>query len=110
MSRTSGESNVRIEHKLDAILYYLKRLTGDEPIPLSKPIPGLNGLTNGICPITQTQIHLKLDPKLGVVVREDGLSTGLIECKIPARPDTSFGVRGIMLQNNFGESDDSSER
>jgi hypothetical protein len=108
MSGTLGEVNIRIEHKLDAILVYLKRLTGESPITLEKPIHGLNGLTNGKCPITDTNIHLRLDPKTGLVSREDGLSSGIVEGQLPAMPDNSMKFKGIMSKDLFG-GDDGSE-
>jgi len=107
MSGTSGETNIRLEHKLDAILMYLKHLTGEEPIPLERPIHGLNGLTNGRCPITGTPIHLRLDPRTGLVSREDGLSSGLIEGQLPGLPDNTMKFKGIMSRGTAGGDDDS---
>ena len=105
MSSTKGEDFVRLEHKLDAILTYLARLTGEKPIAMPKPIVGLNGMTDGKCPITQTPIYLRIDPKTGKVVREDGLSTGLIEAGPIVEPPkpTLNRIKGGM---NFGGEDD----
>ncbi len=105
MSSTSGESNIRIEHKLDAILTYLKRLTGEDPIQLEKPIHGLNGLTNAKCPITGSSIYIRLDPKTGLATRADGLTTGLVEGQIPTLPDNSMKFKGIMSKDLLGGSD-----
>ena len=106
MSGTSSESNIRLEHKLDCILWYLKRLTGEDPPQLERPIPGLNGLTNGICPITNTSVYLRVDPKSGLVHREDGLTSGLVEGAIPALPDNPSKFKGIMLSDTLGGSDE----
>ena len=106
MSGSHGEEYIRIEHKLDAILFYLKRLTGEDPIPLEKPIRGLSGLTNGWCPITKTPIYLSIDPKTGKVKRSDGLSTGLVEGSMPTLPDTSLGANSLMLKDTLGGNDD----
>ena len=106
MSGTSSEENIRIEHKLDAILFYLKRLTGEDPIPLEKPIPGLNGLTNNICPITNTPVYLNIDAKTGKVKRSDGLSSGLVEGSIPLIPNTSLGSNSILLRDTLGDTDE----
>jgi len=72
-----GEDLIRIEHKLDALLWYMRKLTGEMPVPLSPPIPGLDGRTNNTCPITDTVVRLQIDPKSGDVVRRDGLSSGV---------------------------------
>lgn len=107
MSGTSSEENIRIEHKLDAIILYLKRLTGEEPIQLERPIPGLNGLTNNVCPITNTPVYLSIDAKTGRVKRSDGLSSGLVEGAIPLVPDTRLGSNSILLKDSLGGADDS---
>ena len=105
MSQLNGETIVRIEHKLDAILFYLRNLTGEMPIALEKPIPGLNGLTNGKCPITNTDIYLRLDAKEGKIIREDGLRTGLIEGGLPAQLDTSLSYSPFVLGGSGGSDD-----
>jgi hypothetical protein len=102
MSGTSSEANVRLEHKLDILIWYLKRLTGEDPLPLERPIPGLNGLTNGVCPITNTSIYLRVNPKSGLVHREDGLATGLVEGAMPPLPDSPSKFKGIMLSDPLG--------
>ncbi|MEC8306973.1 MAG: hypothetical protein VXZ72_03905, partial [Chlamydiota bacterium] len=79
MSQTKGEDFVRLEHKLDAILVYLKRLTGEPPSPMPKMVPGLGGMTDGSCPITGSPIYFKVDPKSGKVIREDALTTGVVD-------------------------------
>ena len=93
----SGETIARIEHKLDAILTYLKNLTGEDPIPLHKPMHGLNGLTNNVCPVTNTPVYLTLDPKTGDVVRSDGLSTGLVKSPIPHGLEQNSAYKPFML-------------
>lgn len=98
MSRTVGEEFIRLEHKLDAILVYLMQLTGERPLPMPSIVPGLGGMTNGKCPITGSSIHLKIDPKTGKAVREDALTSGLVEAGAindPALPSpirASIGV------------------
>lgn len=72
-----GEDLIRIEHKLDAVLWYLRNLTGEMPVQLSPPLPGLDGTTANTCPITNTAVKLQIDPKTGDVVRKDGLSSGV---------------------------------
>ena len=107
MSGTLGEEFIRLEHKLDAILTYLKRLTGEEPIKLERPIPGLGGLTNNMCPITNSPIYINIDPTTGKVKRTDSLSTGLVEGSIPAVPDTRLGSSSLMLKDTMGDTDES---
>jgi len=96
MSQTKGEDFVRLEHKLDAILFYLKHLTGEQPKQMPKVIPGLSGMTDGICPITESPIYFKIDAKSGKVVREDGLSTGIVPTGSIVTPPLQSPVRSSI--------------
>lgn len=96
MSRTVGEEFIRLEHKLDAILVYLMRLTGEKPAPMPTIVPGLGGVTDGSCPVTGSAIHLKIDPKTGKAVREDALSSGLIEAGAINEPTLVMPVRASI--------------
>jgi hypothetical protein len=83
----NGEDVLRIEHKLDAILWYLKEMTGVPPRDMPKQIPGLGGLTNGKCPITNTDIYYLLDVNTGKVSRFDGLKSGVTSGSAVKMPD-----------------------
>lgn len=71
----NSEDVLRIEHKLDAILWYLREITGIPPKDMPRPLLGLSGKTDGTCPITNTDIYYNMDIH-GKVRRQDGLSSG----------------------------------
>lgn len=71
----NSEDILRIEHKLDAILWYLRELTGIPAKEMPKPIFGSSGKTDGVCPITDTDIYYNMDVH-GKVRRQDGLNSG----------------------------------
>ena len=96
MSKTVGEEFIRLEHKLDAILVYLMRLTGERPSPMPSIVPGLGGMTDSKCPITDSTIHLKVDPRTGKAVREDALSSGLVEAGAINEPALSIPIRASI--------------
>ena len=92
----TGEQVARIEHKLDVLITYLKALTGDMPEDMPKQIPGMGGMTTGTCPITNTPIYIRIDPRSGDVRRTDGLKTGLVEVHV--NPETnSFVSNSVVL-------------
>lgn len=82
------EDLLRIEHKLDVLINYLHGMTGVRPAPIPKPIEGMNGVTDGVCPITYSPIAYNIDPATGRYVRKDGLLAGLprIAGAIPQPP------------------------
>ena len=102
----SGEALLRIEHKLDAILFYMRGMTGMPPAQMPKPIPGMRGMTSSKCPITDTHIYILIDPVTGKASRKDGLSTGIVETSgFPERP--TFASKSVILgKTPMSESDD----
>jgi hypothetical protein len=97
-----GEDIIRIEHKLDALLWYMRKLTGEMPTQLQQPLPGMGGMTGNRCPITDTPVYLTVDPKTGDIVRKDGLSSGVIP---PGRVSeiSDSGIRPFMLRGSSDE-------
>lgn len=71
----NSEDLLRIEHKLDALLWYMKEITGIPPKSMPKPLYGASGKTDGVCPITDTDIYYNVDSS-GRIKRTDGLSSG----------------------------------
>ena len=102
----SGEELLRIEHKLDAILIYMRGMTGISPAQMPKPIPGMRGMTGSKCPITDTNIYLYVDPVTGKASRRDGLSTGIVETSaFPEQP--TFTSKSVVLgKTSMREGDD----
>lgn len=94
-----GEDIIRVEHKLDAILWYLRTMTGVPPVNMPKTIPGMSGMTDGKCPITDTPIYLTIDPATGKPSRRDGLSSGLVETTLFPEPP-SFKSNSAVLGNS----------
>lgn len=72
-----SEALLRIEHKLDVIINYLHGMTSVPPADMPKPLPKAGGLTNGLCPITNTPIYYLVDPATGGVARKSGLTSGM---------------------------------
>jgi len=68
---------LRIEHKLDVLINYLHGMTNVPPADIPKQIPGGGGLTDGVCPITNTPISYTVDVVTGTPQRLDGLDTGM---------------------------------
>lgn len=91
-----GEDIIRIEHKLDAILWYIRNMTGVPPIDMPKLIPGMSGMTDGKCPITNTPIYLTIDPSTGKPARQDGLSSGLVETTLFPEPPAFRSVSAVL--------------
>jgi len=102
-----GEEIIRIEHKLDAILWYLKTMTGVPPIDMPKPIPGMNGMTDGKCPITNTSIYLTIDPSTGKPSRKDGLSSGLVETTLFPEPPPFKSTSAVLGNSSMSAGEDS---
>ena len=86
---------LRIEHKLDALLFYLRDLTSQPPRMMPRPIPGMGGMTDGVCPITGSSIYYYIDVTTGDVRRKDALTTGLVESPLPKVSD--FESKSVML-------------
>ncbi len=101
----SGETILRLEHKLDLIIGYLSGKIPHQAPPKDMPklIPGMGGLTEGTCPITNTPIYYLIDPKSGQVRRSDGLSSGIVETK-PIMQTPAIGSKSVILTGNFGDS------
>jgi hypothetical protein len=102
----SGEALLRIEHKLDALLLYMRGMTGMPPAQMPKPILGMGGLTGSKCPITDTDIYVIIDPITGKASRKDGLSTGIIETSVfPEQP--TFASKSVILgKSTMSEGND----
>ena len=99
-----GEDILRIEHKLDAVIAYLKAMTGEAPLPMPKKVPGLSTMTNGVCPITDTPIHYTIDVSTGQPRRKDGLHSGMTETG-PISSASSFKSNSVMMgKGNLDES------
>ena len=94
-----GEDILRIEHKLDAIIFYLAEMTGTPPRKMPNKIPGLSTLTGGKCPITGTDIHYILDVKTGQPRRKDGMHSGVLEVG-PISSDEALSAKfeSVMLK------------
>lgn len=83
----TGEDLIRIEHKLDAILWILRETTGITPRSLPQRIPGMGGITTGVCPITLSPIEYHADAKTGRVYRRDALRVDIVDIgRIPDPP------------------------
>ena len=101
----SSETVLRIEHKLDVIIAYLSGQVAPHSLPRDMPklIPGMGGMTDGVCPITQTPIHYLIDPRSGDVKRSDGLSSGMVDTK-PIAPAVMPESKSVILTGNFGDT------
>lgn len=93
---------LRIEHKLDALLFYLREMTHQPPRTMPKPIPGMGGMTDGTCPITNSSIHYFIDVATGDVRRKDGLDVGLVEAPLPTL--NTHENKSVMLGGDIGGS------
>lgn len=92
---------VRIEHKLDAILFYLRDLAHTPPRPMPRPIPGMAGMTDGVCPITGSPIYYHIDVETGEIRRKDGLTTGLVEAPLPKLPAEGASKSVMLAKSDF---------
>jgi hypothetical protein len=99
-----GEDVLRIEHKLDALLWYMQELTGIPPKQMPKQIPGAGGLTDGVCPITLTPIQYQVDVNSGSVSRRDGLTSGVISSGPVKLPEIKAYTSAIL--KGMGESNE----
>ena len=88
---------IRLEHKLDAILFYLKELTGKPARPMPQPIPGMSGMSDGVCPITGSPITYHIDVTTGDVRRSDALAVRLVEAPLPKLP--AVDNKSVMLSS-----------
>lgn len=103
-----GEDLLRIEHKLDVLIQYLtgENISGSPAPDMPKMIPGMGGMTNGVCPITKTAIYYHLDPKSGQVKRSDGLTSGVVETS-PYTGTPNTASKSVMLTGGFtGDNSD----
>jgi hypothetical protein len=103
----SGEDLLRIEHKLDVLIQYMcgVNAVGNPAPDMPKLIPGMGGMTDGVCPITRSAIHYHVDPRSGNVRRTDGLKSGMTDTSpYTGIPDTAS--TSVMLTGNFTESND----
>jgi hypothetical protein len=99
-----GEDLIRIEHKLDALLWYMQELTGIPPKDIPRQIPGAGGMTNGVCPITRTPIYYHVDVNSGSVVRKDGLTSGVVSSSPISMPEVK-GYSVTILNGGLGDHD-----
>lgn len=97
----NNEDVLRIEHKLDAILWYLKEITGIPPKDMPKPILGLSGKTDGVCPITNTDIYYSSDVN-GKIKRVDGLTSGTLNL-VPLPQQTVVTITRHAVGNREDE-------
>lgn len=97
----TGEELIRIEHKLDAILWMLREELGRAPRPLPQRIPGMGGITTGVCPITLSPISYHADAKTGRIYRTDALKVDLVDIgRIPDPP--ALENAAVMLSKLTG--------
>jgi len=83
----TGEELIRIEHKLDVIIWLLREAYGGTPRALPQRIPGMGGITTGVCPITLSPIEYHADAKTGRIYRRDALRVDLVDIgRIPDPP------------------------
>jgi hypothetical protein len=96
-----SDAFIRIEHKLDVLINYLHGMTGVLPAQMPIPMPGEGGLTDGVCPITNTPIRYAIDPESGNAVRLDGMSQSLGSIPIPIPPswDTRKHVESEVIEH-----------
>lgn len=73
-----GEDILRIEHKLDVLIWYMRELTGIPPKQMPRQIHGMGGMTDGKDPVTDTPIYYNVDVLSGTVTRKDGLNSGVV--------------------------------
>jgi hypothetical protein len=98
-----GEDILRIEHKLDAILWYLRELTGIPPKQMPRQIYGMGGLTDGKDPITDTPIYYNVDVLSGTVTRKDGLNSGVISSGAVGQPQVKEYTSIILKGDSSGD-------
>lgn len=101
-----SEQLLRIEHKLDVLINYLHGMTNVPPADMPKPLPRAGGLTNGLCPITNTPITYVIDAQSGMIGRMDGLTSGMPSSPSIAVPNPPEWARRNSEMGDISDADD----